>query len=695
MVNKRWMLLSGVALLIVFTVFIVRYGSLPPVFAQNATPSGTLTPTPEPKYEGRITAPEFTFGLEWINVDQPLTMVDLRGKIVLLDFWTYGCINCIHIIPDLKRLEAEYPDELIVIGVHSAKFKNEGNTQNIREIVQRYEVTHPVVNDYDFDIWNLYNARAWPTLVLIDPAGKIIGTYAGEGVYDVFQPVIRTMVRQWDAKGAINRSPIKINPEISKRAAAPLFYPGKVLADPAGNRLFISDSNHHRIVVADLTTYEVKTLIGTGSSGLKDGIFSVAEFYQPQGLTLSADGKTLYVADTTNHAIRAIDFDKGVVRTVAGTGAQAAFRSVGGPGLTSELSSPWDVTIAGNVLYIAMAGPHQLWKLDLVSGQVSPHAGSGRESLVDAPLPDAQLAQPSGIIVDPTGKQLYFADSEASAIRVADVDSKGSVRTLVGKGLFDFGDVDGTGAAARLQHALGVTVGSDGLVYIADTYNHKIKVINPTTRETKTITGDSKEAALKDGSLKDARFNEPGGISYAKGKLYIADTNNDAIRVLDLQQGTVITVKFTNEEVLILPPPGQRERVGDPVSLASQTVAPGETQIVVNLTVPSAYKLNDTAPFELVVSPNPLLNVPSGKEKLSILKPSMPLTIPVTLKEGQTALIADADIYYCDAANERLCYVSRLTLTLPLTIKAGGEKEIALTHTVTPPKVPNSAFKQP
>jgi thiol-disulfide isomerase/thioredoxin len=117
-----------------------------------------------------VRAPEFPAGMQWLNTATPLRLADLRGKIVLLDFWTYCCINCMHIIPELTALERKYPNELVVIGVHSAKFHNEGDSENIRQAILRYEIQHPVVNDRDFRIWRSYAVRAWPTLMVIKPS---------------------------------------------------------------------------------------------------------------------------------------------------------------------------------------------------------------------------------------------------------------------------------------------------------------------------------------------------------------------------------------------------------------------------------------------------------------------------------------------------------------------------------------------
>ncbi len=661
------------------------------LMAQSATPSKALPAaalssaalsSTLPSYEGTIAAPDFPTDVDWINVAKPLTMAQLRGKVVLLDFWTYGCINCIHILPDLKRLESEYANELVIVGVHSAKFSTEGNTAHVRQIVQRYEIDHPVLNDNRLQMWTTYGVQAWPTVILIDPLGKILGDYSGEGVYDSLSPVISTMVNQFDTRKAIDRTPIITAPQAAA-IAAPLSFPGKVLADTAGGRLFISDTGHNRIVVVDLKTYAALAVIGSGAEGLQDGAYTTASFYHPQGLVLN--GNTLYVADTDNHAIRAVDLDKATVSTIAGTGeeslADPTIQPLKTPAIKTALNSPWALTTVGDTLYIAMAGAHQLWAFDLKTNALRPYAGSGQEGLQDAPLLQAQLAQPSGLTTD--GKLLYFADPEASAIRVADLNPNGAVRTLVGTGLFDFGDTDAVGDAARLQHALGVTVASDGKLYIADTYNSKIKQIDPVTRTVKTLFGHV-EGGLRDGS--DPLFNEPGGLSFADGKLYIADTNNSAIRVADLSTMQVSTITFPDADVLAV----QNASVfgGETIRLAAQTVAPGDAHLIVNINVPRGFRLNDTAPFALHISAaDPVLSAPPPN--VSTIQPMMPITLPLTLKAGQIDLTADADVYYCDAVNEKLCYVARVRLIVPLTVSAGSPvTDVALTYTVAPPKVP-------
>ena len=509
----RWLINTGIMVAVVAAVLGIRWWETGGELAVSAA---------VPAIAGTTPAPEFPGDLDWINTGgEAVSLEALRGKIVLLDFWTYGCINCFHIIPDLKRLEEKYGNALVVIGVHSAKFESEGDTRRIRSIAQRYERDEPIVNDNQFEIWRDYGARAWPTLVLIDPAGNVVGQVAGEGHYELLDEAIGRLVSEFEGK--LDRTPLNLKPAMDEMEDSFLRFPGKVLADEKSRRLFIADSNHHRIVITSFDG-EVQTIVGSGERGLADGDFTHAKFHQPQGMALHEN--ILYVADTLNSAIRRIDLEKKQVDTVAGTGKQVYMQRDRYPAKGTPLNSPWDVLWHDGKLYIAMAGQHQLWTYDPQREQLDVFAGTRREALIDGPRLQAALNQPSGLATD--GKRLYFADSEASAIRYVDLKS-GEVETIVGTGLFDFGDVDGVGDAVRLQHPLGITFGN-GKLYVADTYNDKIKVIDPDTRESKTLIGGGDE------------FYEPGGISYAAERLYIADTNQHAIKFAGTQKKKIGTV---------------------------------------------------------------------------------------------------------------------------------------------------------
>ena len=441
-----------------------------------------------------------------------------------------------HIFPQLRKLERKYASELVVVGVHSAKFPTEKETDSLVAAVRRCELEHPVINDAEFQVWQQYSCRAWPTLMFIDPRGNVIGKHEGELTFEQFDTLIGGMIAEFDELGIMRRSPLPTTPPKGLESA--LSFPGKILADEAGGRLFIADTNHNRIIISSFDG-EVKQVIGTGEEALVDGSLADAAFNHPQGMAI--DGDTLYVADTENHAIRRVGLASGQVQTLAGTGEQGYDRTGGRHGLETSLSSPWDVALHDGVVYIAMAGIHQLWSLDLDTGIVGPYAGSGREAITDGPLATSALAQPSGITTD--GERLFFADSETSSIRNCDLDPRGSVRTLIGLGLFEFGDVDGDDFRVRMQHPIGITH-HEGVLYVADTYNHKIKRVLPKTRSAFTVAGTGSPGHV-DGPFAKARFSEPCGLSIANGKMYIADTNNHAIRVADMDAGEVATVELT------------------------------------------------------------------------------------------------------------------------------------------------------
>jgi len=484
----------------------------------------------------RVDAPELDGGIAWLNTDEPLNLEKLRGRIVLLDFWTLCCINCIHTLPDLAKLEQKYPGVLVVIGVHTPKFENEKNTESIRKAILRYEVKHPVINDAHTTVWQRYNVRSWPTLVLIDPEGKYYGTLSGEGGYDVLDFHIGKLVKEYREKKLLKTTPMRFN-LAKENAATPLNFPGKILADAASNRLFIADSTNHRVVITDLNGKKI-AIAGTGTEGMKDGSFDQATFSDPQGMAL--DGETLYVADRKNHAIRALDLKTQTVTTIAGTGEQNRWeRTKGGSALKTGLNSPWDLLLHKGTMFIAMAGHHQIWSMDMAKKTVSPYAGSGREDLADGPFGSSAFAQPSGLATD--GKNLFVADSEISAIRSLPVNGKGLVDTIVGEGLFEFGDLDGQGGKVRLQHALGVAF-RDGKLYVADTYNNKIKIIDPEKRTCTTFLGE------RGGWLRSSTFNEPGGLCFAGDKLYVADTNAHRIRVIDMKSNQVSTLQLQGVE---------------------------------------------------------------------------------------------------------------------------------------------------
>jgi sugar lactone lactonase YvrE len=471
------------------------------------------------KQEGQFPeAPDFPEGLQWLNVEHPLRLADLRGKVVILDFWTYGCINCIHVMEELARLRDRFGHKLAVVGVHSPKFENEADIDRLREILVRYQRDEPVVNDPDYLMMREYGVRAWPTLVMIDPLGGYVGDVAGEGHEERLARAIEKLLDLYP--DAIDETPIALELDHLNPGGGWFAAPEKIAATE--ERIAVSDSLLHRILV---TSPEGRVLheIGGREPGFRDGDLAHARFRAPRGLVFAPDG-SLYVADTGNHAIRRVDLAAGEVTTVAGTGEKGLRESGGSDPRAVDLRSPWDLALDGASLYIAMAGEHQIWRLDLEKGRIAPFAGSGREGIDDGSLRRATFSQPSGLALH--GGKLYVADAEASAIREIDL-AAGRVRTLVGTGLFDFGDRDGDLARAQLQHAQGVAVSPDGSLLVADTYNHKLKRLDLARGKLSTLLGDGRPGP--GGSPSPRTLNEPGGVAVSGGLVLVADTNNGRI----------------------------------------------------------------------------------------------------------------------------------------------------------------------
>ena len=630
---------------------------------------------------------ELDGGIEWLNASGPINLKDLRGKVVILDFWTYCCINCMHILPDLKYLEHKYPKELIVIGVHSAKFDNEKDTENIRRAALRYEIEHPVVNDAEMKIWRSFGIRAWPSIALIDPEGYFCGTDSGEGHRELLDEVVGRVVAYHRAKGTLDETPVKFDLERSRVKPGALRFPGKVLADEASNRLFITDSNHNRVVV---TTLDGKLLdvIGSGATGAADGDYKSASFFRPQGTELV--GEKLYVADTENHLLRVVDLAAKKVTTLAGTGVQAQSRGNGGALRKTALNSPWSLSHVDGTLYVAMAGPHQLWAYKLGADSIGLFAGSGREDIIDGSLDESAFAQPSGIASD--GKALYVADSEGSSIRRVGLDSKSGVSTVVGTSelrggrLFVFGDRDGAGllqpkepgnpeevTGPLLQHPLDVAV-HNGTVFIADSYNHKIKKLDVTKREVKTIVGTGKAGAGL------TQLSEPAGVSATKSRLFIADTNNHRVCVVDLKSGTMTELKIDG----LQPPPAPKEVevTGDSkgvIDVAAQTLAAGDKlTFEVRLKLPEGFKLNklDKVRYKLEASGEQSLIAADQlktRKAADVKDDVATFAIPLAKQSGDAKLSLAVSFSYCRDGVGGVCKLHTTRWNIPVKVAEDGK----------------------
>jgi len=646
-----------------------------------------------------LDAPEFPKGLDWLNSKKPLTKKDLKGKIVLLDFWTYCCINCMHILPELKILEKQYPNELVVIGVHSAKFDTEKDTENIKNAMRRYEIEHLVVNDADHRIWDNLGVSSWPTLLLIDPEGKVLGGHNGEFKASDLTLVIDKAIEYYRGEGLLDEKPFPV--DIVPSSTSPLLYPGKVLADEAGGRLFISDSNHNRIVIAGFDG-KLIDVIGTGAMGRDDGAYDKATFDHPQGCALVKD--TLYVADTENHLLRKVDLKDKTVATIAGVGQQAKHgwpgideaelgggdlpeRFVGKPLLTA-LNSPWDLWIHDKDLYIAMAGSHQIWKMPLDESEIGPYSGNGREDIVDGQLLPprpfgkgyASYAQPSGLGSD--GEWLYVADSEGSSVRAVPFDSTKEVTTVVGTAelpygrLFEFGDVDGPKAKAKMQHCIGLTF-AKGKIYVADTYNNKIREVDPKSGAVRTVAGKGRKSPGS--SDKDGTLHEPAGLAFAKGKLYVADTNNHLIRTIDLASSKLGTLAIAGLKAPAAPKVDKKPSFKGAAAVKVETakVKPDKSvvKLHVSLKVPDGWKINAEAPMSYWLDSPKESGAADrgafGKKKLE--KPAAEFDVTVPVKgNGEDEVAVSLDYYYCEKSEDGVCKKGSVVFTVPLKIADDG-----------------------
>lgn len=444
----------------------------------------------------RVKAPELT-GRAWINVGQPpLSLTQLRGKIVLLDFWTFCCINCLHALEELRELEREFADVLVVIGIHSPKFLHEADHEAVVAACERYDVCHAVLDDPFMLTWQRYNIHAWPTLVVIDPDGHIVAEMAGSGHGRTLRQLFQMLIANHEAKGNLNRGQGPYVPQPAEPTH--LRFPSKALLLRSG-RMLIADTKHHQLVEVSNEVGKVFRRIGNGTRGLLDGGPEAAAFNEPQGLCeLPEDiaalvGYNIVVADTANHTLRGVQLETGNVTTIAGTGMQRRWWSSSelcGPAREIELSSPWDVAWYREGIVVAMAGVHQLWSFGPQACIVKVFAGTGHEGLVDGPVEKASFAQPSGLAVSPDGATLWLVDAETSALRSITGDV---VTTAVGTGLFDFGHRDGTAVDALLQHPLGLAILPDGTIAVADTFNGAIRTYDPATATVGTLATGLKD----------------------------------------------------------------------------------------------------------------------------------------------------------------------------------------------------------
>lgn len=621
----------------------------------------------------RVRASELE-GRNWLNTGgKQLGLEDLRGKIVILDFWTFCCINCLHVLDELRPLEAKYSDVLVTVGVHSPKFEHEADPVALAAAVERYEIQHPVLDDPELATWQAYTARAWPTLVVIDPEGYIVAHLSGEGHAAGLESLVAELIAEHEAKGTLHRGDGPYVP--AEATSGDLRFPGKAVALPEGTFL-VTDTGHHRLVELEADLRTVRRVIGEGTKGWRDGDAGTARFNEPQGLAVlpAAVAETLdydvIVADTVNHRLRGVNLATGAVTTVAGNGVQrlldaenqAAEQSteLGTDPLGTSLSSPWDVlwsTALGKAV-VAMAGTHQIFGFDPATGALSILAGTGLEGLLDGDGDAAWFAQSSGLAQDADGA-IWVADSETSALRKLTFDTSGdraavTVETAIGAGLFDFGFRDGDAAEARLQHPLGVAVLPDGSVAVADTYNGAVRRYDPATRTVSTL---ARGLAEPSGVLLDTTAEEP----------------------------LLVVVEANKHQLVRLPVPKEAQSVDEG---ARQTQRPktaieaGPLGLTVRFSAPKGQKLDDRwgDPTQLKISASPEeLLVSGGGTAIGLVRE---LVLSDTVSEGVLHITARAAA--CDGEpggeipDHAACHLYQQDWGIPVIVQPGGETELTL-----------------
>ena len=655
---------------------------------------------PEPKsndgypYENRFEFGVFPQDLDWVNTDGRVRMEDLRGKYVIVDFWTSCCLNCFHVLAELDKVKDKYPGEVVVVGIHAGKFTNEKDSQNVLEAIERYGISHPVANDADHRYAKKMAIIFWPTVFIVTPDGQLVMIVRNEITSERMSEIIDQGIGYFREKGQIDKTPLHLKVAKATDAKTPLRFPGEVLADEDTNRLFIADSGHNRIIICTLSG-ELIDVVGCGKVGSNDGSYETATFHFPHGMALHENN--LFVADSRNHLIRAINLQTRKVSTVAGTGniadsnnpfpQQDGYKRWTGDPLKTDLKSPWSLLVHSKDLYIAMAGSHQIWHMPLDGSFIGPFAGNGREDVVDdvylpsAPfeLDAASFGQPMGITR--SFQTMYVADAEGNSIRQVPLRMGGKVQTLLGTDhmpdgrLFNYGDVNGGYKIAKFQHPRDVEFFVDR-IFVADTFNNKIKV----------ITGGIDSLARENCKLEDfvgtgaagnsdepgaEMFNEPGGISATGSQLFVADTNNHSVRVIDIFNRKTSTLATPG-----LKPPvielETRPDFADATQIVVEPIALGskkrDLRFDVQLQLSEFIKLNELASngcFIDFLDENK--NVIERGDFKSVDAVSGQVTFDVNSIPDSTKFVRISMVYYfCLEGGEGICRIGSAVWNVPL-----------------------------
>lgn len=604
----------------------------------------------------------------WLNLARKIEKKDLKNRIILLDFWTHSCVNCLHIIPEIKKLEKEFGNKILVIGVHSGKFENEKDIESIRKAVLKYVIDYPIVNDSMLKIWNEFEINARPTVVLIDPRGRVKKTYIGENDIKYARKTIKKLVEKY--RYHLNRDELPILLEKNKIIKTVLSYPTKISHSKkfsyksySGPAFFIANSARNSIIVAK-ENGEIITQIGLKDVGLQDGIFDVARFNFPSGI-LYNDG-ILYVADTQNHALRAINFKSGRVETLIGNKERGLVLKGETDALNFALALPLDLEFLGdkNKIAIANSGTNQILLFDLKTNKIKPLAGSGVEGIIDGKFPKNSLTQTSSLSF--YDGNLYFIDSSTSSLRVYEKD--GNIRTLIGDNLSDSGGhKDGDKKTALMQHPLDLFVNKNG-VYISDSFNHKIRKYQFNSKTIKDLFGDKRGNSLGE----NVEFDEPDGVVIVDNDMFVVDGNNNRIVKInfDKMKSSLLNIM----PPLQLPREGFLQYLPNLNVIKKASVKNKDVEIKINFAEES-YKINEKGPSFI----NLLELVSENKANLiktfdwNLIK-NDEMQLPELAKNKK--YILQGTIYFCEDRADALCFIT--SYEQELEVENGGEKIIKI-----------------
>lgn len=628
----------------------------------------------ETKYFSAITADTLDQGpnlielkedLFWLNTKEKIKLENLKGKIILLAFIRFTNINSIQVLKNLNELQKKYPKELVVLGIHSPKFSNEKEIEYLRQEVISKNIEFAIGNDLNLATWSSYEMNSWPSFVLISSKGKITGKISGEKVFPSIEESILNQKKYFQID---EKKEFKLELEKDKLPDRLLSFPSKIVLNPKGNEIYISDTNHHRILRIDIDTREILDVVG-GISGFEDGVFSEVKFNSPTGIFLKDN--YLFVADTFNHSIRRIDFNSKKVITILGSGKPANGFVTEGKGREVSLISPTDITVVKDKLYFTENSVHQIWVLDLNTSEVEKFSGSGRENSQDGKHGEVTYSMPYGISND--NLKLYVSESNSSSIRQLDIEKNGSVKTLVGSGIIEFGDVDGKLENSKIQYP-NFLFYQNFKIYFADSLNHKLKVYDLNSKELSTLAGTGKAGNINS-DLANSDFFYPSSIFVHKNLAYITDKMNHQIKILDLNKFKVSNFDFKLSEKLFLTNKTKSENFGEIISVQEIELNPSSTEINLKFEIEKGFSFLENAPYYFY-------SYSKDQNSIKILNQNSPIykkfnsnrIINLKATLGQSEIFVNQILFYKELKKDSEVLIKKFTLKIPLKISSIGLK---------------------